>query len=118
MALRARRQKKTQKQGLFWLLPQEVQDAIIQSAIEDAPDQRKRNTEELEAQCKAKEQKEQLVRELNLHNATEAYIDAIYYYKMYHSPVSCSILRSVYNLITFHFLSYIFLGLSKEHEQK
>ena len=81
--------KQKQKKGLFWLLPQEVQDAIIQSAIEDAPDQRKRNNEELEAQRKAKEQKEQLVRELNLHNATEAYIDAIYYYKMYHSPVSC-----------------------------
>ena len=81
--------KKKQKKGLFWLLPQEVQDAIIQSAIEDAPEQRKRNNEELEAQRKAKKAKEDLVREINLHNATEAYIDAIYYHKMYHSSVSC-----------------------------
>ena len=30
-----------QKQGLFWRLRQEVQDAIIQAAIEDAPEQQK-----------------------------------------------------------------------------
>ena len=65
------------KQGLFGSLPQEVQDANIQCAIEDDPEQRKRNNEELEAQRKAKVEKEQLIRELNLHNATEAYIDAM-----------------------------------------
>ena len=53
--------------------------------MKDAPAQRKRNTEELELQRKAKEDKEKLIHELNLHNSTEAYIDAIYYFKMYFS---------------------------------
>ena len=79
------KKKKERKQGLFWCFPPEVMHAIIQSAIEEAPEQGKRNNEELEAQRRAEEEKEQLIRELNLHNATEAYIDAIYYYKMYHS---------------------------------
>ena len=65
------------KQGLFGSYPQEVQDAIIQCAIEGAPEQRKRNNEGLEAQRKAKEEKKQLIRELKLYNATKAYIDAM-----------------------------------------
>ena len=68
---------KNRKQGLFWSLRPELQDAIIQSVIEDAPEQQKSIKEELVAQGKAKKEKEQLIRELNLRNATKAYIDAM-----------------------------------------
>ena len=77
MLNRGQEDAKKWKQGLIVSLPQEVQNAIIQCAIEDAPEQRKRNNEELEAQRKAKVEKDQLIRELNLHNATKAYIDAM-----------------------------------------
>ena len=81
-----RKKKKLKREaGLFHDFPEAVQVAIIQSAIDDAAEQRKRNNDELEAQRKAKEGKEKLLHELNLHNTTEAHIDAIYYYKMYHS---------------------------------
>ena len=81
-----RKKKKLKREaGLFHDFPEAVQIAIIQSAIDDAAEQRKRNNDELEAQRKAKEGKEKLLHELNLHNTTEAHIDAIYYYKMYHS---------------------------------
>ena len=64
-----------QKQGDFWSLSKEVQKAIIQSTIQDAPEQRKINNEELKNQRKAKKEMQELIHELNLHNATEAYIE-------------------------------------------
>ena len=68
---------KQRKQGLFWSFRLELQHAIIQSVIEDAPEQQKSIKEQLVAQCKAKKEKEQLIRELNLRKATKAYIDAM-----------------------------------------
>ena len=80
MKQRAKRRQKAEARAIWNLqvkLSQEVQDAIIQSTIKDALGQQKRNNEELDAQRKAKEENEELIRELNLHSATEAYIDAM-----------------------------------------
>ena len=62
-----RKKKKLKREaGLFHDFPEVVQVAIIQSAIDDAAEQRKCNYDELEAQRKAKESKEKLLHELNL----------------------------------------------------
>ncbi|EJK60232.1 hypothetical protein THAOC_19457 [Thalassiosira oceanica] len=86
--------KLKRKPGLAFTLPDEVMLAVIQSCQKDRKEQHKRNTAELEAQREAAAAKEKLIREHNLHNATEKYIDAMYYYKMFHSPACIKDLTS------------------------
>lgn len=87
--------KRKRKPGYYFALPKEVSSASILSSIKDQKQQRQRNNDELEAQRKVAREKEELLIKLNLHNATEKHIDAIYYFKMAHSPACLKKLTAV-----------------------
>eukprot|EP00956_Cyclotella_meneghiniana_P040742 scaffold203759_cov73-Cyclotella_meneghiniana.AAC.1 len=53
--------------------------------MQDAPQTRKRNNADLELQAKARKKKEDMLRELSIEKASEDYIDAVYYHRMYSS---------------------------------
>ena len=73
------------KKGLFHEFPDEIQIALVLVAMEDAPRTRTENMESLDAQRKAKRAKAEILKQAGMEKATEEYIDAIYYFKMYHS---------------------------------
>ena len=54
--------------------------------MEDAPSTRKQNTAAIQAQDTARREKEEMFKERNLENATEDFIEALYYHQMYFSP--------------------------------
>jgi hypothetical protein len=74
--------------GKFHQFDPSLQEAIILTAMTDAPATRKQNNDDLERQATARQIKEELIKEENLEKATEEYIDALYYYyyQMYFSP--------------------------------
>jgi hypothetical protein len=72
-----------------WKIPPvdpSLQEAIILTAMADAPATQKQNNYNLERQAKARRIKEELIEEKCLENATEEYIDVLYYYQMYFLP--------------------------------
>ena len=71
--------------GLFHELDEEIREAIIRVALEDAPETRRQHSDELESHREARRIKEELIKEKNDEKMMESYIDALYYYKMYHS---------------------------------
>ena len=71
--------------GIFHQFDKEVQEAIVAVAMQDAPQTRKRNNADLELQAKARKKKEDMLRELSIEKASEDYIDAVYYHRMYSS---------------------------------
>jgi hypothetical protein len=72
--------------GKFHQFHPSLQEAIVLTAMSDAPDTQKQNNDDLERQATARRIKEEIIREKNLEKATEEYIDALYYYQMYFSP--------------------------------
>ena len=73
------------EKGLFHKFSEEIKISLVLTTMEDAPTTRKENMLLLNRQCKAKQMKEEIMKEKGLQKATEEYIDAIYYYKMYDS---------------------------------
>jgi hypothetical protein len=71
--------------GFFHQFEKKVQEAIVSVAMQDAPKTRIRNNEALELQAKARKEKEDVLREKGLEKASEEYIDAVYYHRMYNS---------------------------------
>ena len=66
-------------------MDEEIREAIIRVALEDAPETRRQHSDELESHREARRIKEELIKEKNDEKMMESYIDALYYYKMYHS---------------------------------
>ena len=83
------------KKGLFHEFPDEIQIALVLVAMEDAPRTRTENMESLDAQRKAKRAKAEILKQAGMEKATEEYIDAIYYFKMYHSMACWKSVRDV-----------------------
>ena len=73
------------EKGIFHNFSDEIQISLVLTAMEDAPRTRRENRSLLNRQCKAKQMKEEMIKEKGLQKATEEYIDAIYYYNMYKS---------------------------------
>lgn len=71
--------------GLFHELDEDIREAIIRVALEDAPETRRQHRDELESHREARRIKEELIKEKYDKKMMESYIDAMYYYKMYHS---------------------------------
>ncbi len=69
--------------GKFHQFDPSLQEAIIITAMTDAPATQKQNNDDLERQAKARRIKEDLIKEKNLQKATEENIAALYYYQMY-----------------------------------
>ena len=83
---RPTKSKITKPLGTFHHFDPVLQEAIILTAMTDAPATRKRNNDDLERQAKARWIKEELIKEKNLERASKEHIDALYYYQMYFSP--------------------------------
>lgn len=71
--------------GLFHQFSNTLQEAIIKVAMFDAPETRKNNNSNIQKQQRAKRKKKELLKQLGMKKAQEAYIDAIYYHRMYDS---------------------------------
>ena len=71
--------------GLFHQFSSILQEAIIKVAMFDAPETRKSNNSNIQKQQRAKRKKKELLKQLGMKKAQEAYIDAIYYHRMYYS---------------------------------
>ncbi len=67
-------------QGLFHGLSDELRQTIVLVAMEDAPSTRIQNRTDIQAQDTARREKEELYRETNMENATEEYIEGLYYH--------------------------------------
>jgi hypothetical protein len=63
--------------GRFHQFDPVLQEAIILTAMTDAPATRKRNNDNLERDAKARWMKEELIKEKSLEKATKEYIDAL-----------------------------------------
>jgi len=66
-------------------LSDEVRQAIVMVAMQDAPSTGKANIAALLAQDTAQQQKEELAKEKSMANASEEFIDGLYYHSMYFS---------------------------------
>ena len=77
--------KDKQAKGIFHGLHLILRDCIVQVAMQDAPKTRAANNEALELQQLAKQAREELKKEKNMEKATEQFIEALYYYRMYYS---------------------------------
>ena len=65
------------EKGIFHNFSDEIQISLVLTAMEDAPRTRRENRSLLNRQCKAKQMKEEMIKEKGLQKATEEYIDAI-----------------------------------------
>ena len=71
--------------GTFHNIPPELRKSLIQCARENAKKMKKWYDDALERQRAARQRKEEIVMEHKLDKAKEDYINAIYFYKQYHS---------------------------------
>jgi hypothetical protein len=67
-------------QGMFFGLPDDVKQAIVLVAMEDAPSTSRQNRADIQAQDTARREKEELLKEKNLEDATEEFIEGLYYH--------------------------------------
>ena len=77
---------KKQSRGLFHGLSPELQHSIVLVAMQDAPATNAANAEALTIQAAAKRRREELLKEKNMSQCTERFIEALYYHRMYNSP--------------------------------
>ena len=71
---------------MFFGLPDDVKQAIVLVAMEDAPSTSRQNRADIQAQDTARREKEELLKEKNLEDATKEFIEGLYYHRMYFSP--------------------------------
>jgi len=90
------------KEGLFHSLNKKLRDAIIQVAIEDAPEARSENNAALEKQRQARLKKEEILKQKGLDKATGELADSICYYSMYHSDACIKDVKEVTKLLKKH----------------
>jgi len=81
-----RKKSSAKAQGIFHGLSEVLRETIVMVAMKDAPSTRKKNNDAIQLQATAQWMKVELLKEKNLESATEAFIDGLYYYRMYFSP--------------------------------
>ena len=83
--------------GLFHGLPEGTRMALVKVAMEDAPKTTEINNVLLNRQREAKRLKVEIAKEKILQKATENYIEAVYYNRMYRSDACWKTVREVSN---------------------
>ena len=71
--------------GIFHEFTPELAYCILCVAVEDAPEQRKRNNEDLERQEKARMEKEDYIKAKGMEKAKKELVEAYMFYDMYFS---------------------------------
>ena len=71
--------------GMFHEFDDVLMHAIVEVAMQDAPETRERNNKDLEDQAQHRRLKEEMAREKNMEKATDEYIEALYLINMYAS---------------------------------
>ena len=71
--------------GAFHSLTPHMQEAFLTMAAREAPSEMAQERADLSGQREARRRKEELAAEVGRHNATEQYIDKLYYYEMWDS---------------------------------
>ena len=79
------KRKHANKMGFFHTLPENLRTSLIIMAMEHSPVSRNSDRLLLSKQRDAKMKKEKIAHELGMKNATEKYIDSLYYYDKYGS---------------------------------
>ena len=85
------------KTGIFHNFPEGIRIALVKVAMEDAPRTRNANNLLLSKQREAKREKAEIAKRMILQKATETYIDAMYYHRMYRSDRCWKTIREVSN---------------------
>ena len=81
-----KKNKKEISEGLFHMLSTEMKNSLLLVARDDCHKLQKLDALELQKQRDEKERKEEILKKQSLKNASEAYVDAIYYHEMFRSP--------------------------------
>ena len=87
----------TGKVGVFHQFSEGIRSCLVRVGVEDAPITRRTNNSLLEKQRKARHEKAELARMKIYERATEDYIDAVYYHRMYQSEACWKTVREVTN---------------------
>jgi hypothetical protein len=74
------------KDGIFHCLSTEMRQSLLTMCMQNVEATRDADRTALNAQRAAKRRKEELAREASMAKGQEAFIDALYYHEMYHSP--------------------------------
>jgi hypothetical protein len=82
---RPKRVLKPQRTGAFHSLTPHMKEAFLTMARLDAPSEMAQERADLSRQREARRRKEELAAEVGRHNATEQYIDQLYYHEMWDS---------------------------------
>ena len=77
--------KDKKSKGIFHQFDAILRAAIVQVGMKDAPCTKAANNEAIALQQKAKQRKEEIRKEKNMEKATEEFIEALYYHRMYNS---------------------------------
>ena len=77
---------KEQRTGAFYSLTPHMREALLTMGARDAPAEMAMERTDLSGQREARRRKEELAAEVGRHNATEQYIDRLYYYEMWGAP--------------------------------
>ena len=68
---------------MFHQFDEQIQQSIILVAMKDFPSTYKQNNQDLEHQAKARDANDNILKEKNMGEVIEEYIDALYYHHMY-----------------------------------
>lgn len=71
--------------GMFHQLSEQLREAVIHVALEDAPATRRRNNQDLQLQATARRKKTELLKKKGLMKATAEYAEAVFYHDLYSS---------------------------------
>jgi hypothetical protein len=75
--------------GMFHQFHPKMRECLLMVAIEDAPETISSNRDNLDKQQEAKRKKEEMIEKKSLERAKEDFVEASYYWEMYHSEVCC-----------------------------
>ena len=90
-----RNQMERHQQGLFHVLPDEFQITLVMVDMEDAPENRKSNNNDLNWQLNMRHMKSELTWEKEFKHVKDEFIDALIYHRMCSSDVLWKIIAAV-----------------------
>eukprot|EP00957_Ditylum_brightwellii_P140735 10721232-Ditylum_brightwellii.AAC.1 len=87
--LTTKKELKKRIEGIFHTLPEELILTAIMVCMEDAPATKESNNKALSLQCQCRHEKEELVKQKGMENASDEYIEAMIYHQLCDSDVAC-----------------------------